>query len=243
MKRDNQEKDIGFSIVVPCYNEEKNIPILVHRFREAISSNNIKIVLVNNGSTDESENIIKDLENQNDFLMSVNIPKNIGYGHGIITGLKACDTEFIGWTHADLQCKPEDVMKAIKVIEENNYNQKLYVKGLRRGRPLMDTFFTLGMSIFETFYFQKILFDINAQPNIFSKKFFQNWINPPDDFSLDLYSLYLAKINNISIRRFNVTFPPRIHGESKWNTGFQSKIKFIKRTLSYSVNLKKDLRR
>ena len=58
MKIDNQEKDIGFSIVVPCYNEEKNIPILVQRFRETISSNNIKIVLVNNGSTDESENII-----------------------------------------------------------------------------------------------------------------------------------------------------------------------------------------
>ena len=50
------------------------------------------------------------------FLTFVHIEKNIGYGHGIITGLNACETDFIGWTHADLQCKPEDVIKAIKMI-------------------------------------------------------------------------------------------------------------------------------
>lgn len=238
-----QNEKYKFSIVVPCYNEEKNIPILVERFKNFIENENILIVLVDNGSSDGSKALIEDLVKTYNFLTFVHIEKNIGYGHGIITGLNACETDFIGWTHADLQCKPEDVIKAIKMIKEANYSEDIYVKGRRKGRPLMDTFFTVGMSIFETLYFRKILYDINAQPNIFSRKFFKSWMNPPEDFSLDLYSLYLAKIQNIKIRRFDVTFPPRIHGESKWNTGFESKIKFIKRTLLYSLKLKKELKK
>ncbi len=237
-----KEEDYKFSIVVPCYNEEKNVPIFVERFKKFVENKNITIVLVNNGSTDSSKDIINELEKKNSFLQSVQIENNIGYGHGIITGLKACKTDFIGWTHADLQCKPEDVIKAINIVEESNCRRDIYVKGRRKGRPFADTFFTFGMSIFESLYFQKILFDINAQPNIFSSRFFKSWLNPPNDFSLDLYSLYLAKINNMEIRRFDVTFPPRIHGESKWNTGLESKLKFIRRTLSYSLKLKKELK-
>ena len=174
-----QNEKYKFSIVVPCYNEEKNIPILVERFKNFIENENILIVLVNNGSSYGSKALIEDLVKTYNFLTFVHIEKNIGYGHGIITGLNACETDFIGWTHADLQCKPEDVIKAIKMIKEANYSEDIYVKGRRKGRPLMDTFFTVGMSMFETLYFRKILYDINAQPNIFCRKFFKSWMNPP----------------------------------------------------------------
>jgi hypothetical protein len=98
------------------------------------------------------------------------------------------------------------------------------------------------MSIFETFYLWTNLWDINAQPNIFHRSFYESWENPPYDFSLDLYVLYMARKSNLIIKRFDVIFPERIHGESKWNTGFKSKIKFIKRTLAFSKQLKKRLR-
>ena len=86
------------------------------------------------------------------------------------------------------------------------------------------------------------LHDINAQPNIFHRSFFESWDNPPHDFSLDLYALYMAKKRKISVVRFDVLFPERIHGTSSWNTGFAAKKKFIKRTLDFSSKLKKRLK-
>ena len=65
-----------------------------------------------------------------------------------------------------------------------------------------------------------------------------SWNDPPFDFSLDLYSLYLAKKNKYNVIRFDVVFPERINGVSKWNTGLRSKIKFIKRTIDFSKQMK-----
>ena len=71
------------------------------------------------------------------------------------------------------------------------------------------------MSAFESIYFGIPMVDINAQPNIFSRELYKKWLNPPYDFSLDLYFLYMAKINRIKVVRFFVYFPERIYGESK----------------------------
>ena len=49
----------------------------------------------------------------------------------------------------------------------------------------------------------------------------------------------MAKEGNLNIRRFDVRFDTRLHGESHWNISFKEKLKFIKRTLSYSFELKK----
>ena len=78
-----------------------------------------------------------------------------------------------------------------------------------------------------------------SQPNVFSKEFYETWKNPPKDFSLDLYALYMARKANLDVKRFEVQFPERIHGNSHWNNGtLKAKWKFIKRTLDFSKNLK-----
>ena len=115
----------------------------------------------------------------------------------------------------------------------------VFVKGNRKGRPLFDVFFTVGMSVFETCYLHAKLYDINAQPNIFPKIFYDEWQEPPHDFSLDLYALYTARKKGLKVLRFPVVFPERVHGTSKWNTGLAAKWKFIKRTITFSVKLKK----
>ena len=77
-----------------------------------------------------------------------------------------------------------------------NYPEKIYIKGKRYGRPIIDKLVnTLGMSIFETLMLGKIMYDINAQPNIFNKSLLEKMKNPPKDFSFDLYVYYIAKIN------------------------------------------------
>ena len=229
------------SIVLPCYNEEKNIPLILAKFEEIISNDSIELILVNNGSTDDSRILLDKLLPKYSFARSVDVDINLGYGNGITEGLKKSKGEFICYTHADLQTNPSDVLKALEIIENQDNPKNYFIKGNRKGRPISDQIFTIGMSIFETLYLGVNLWDINAQPNLFHKDFFKKLDNIPKDFSLDLYLLYTAYKKNLRVIRFDVEFPERIYGESKWNTGIISKWKFIKRTLSFSVKLKKEL--
>lgn len=232
---------IKLSIVVPCYNEEKNIPLILKRFNDVISRNDIEVILVDNGSTDNSERVLSELLPKYSFAKTVKVDVNKGYGYGILQGLNIAVGEYIGWTHADMQTDPNDVIKALKIIEKENCD-KILVKGNRKGRPLFDVFFTFGMGCFETLLMGQFLWDINAQPNIFSRDLFDNWQNPPFDFALDLFALYEAKKQRYKIVRFPVVFPERLHGKSHWNTGLQAKWKFIKRTIEFSFKLKKGLK-
>ncbi|MFC1894365.1 glycosyltransferase family 2 protein [Candidatus Dependentiae bacterium] len=227
------------SIIIPCYNEEKNIPFLLERFGFFIKNLPIEVILVDNGSFDESAKVLTELIPKYSFARTVRVEKNQGYGFGILYGLKYATGDFIGWIHADIQTDPSDVARAFDIICSNDFDSNLFIKGLRKKRSIFDTFFTLGMSVFETFYLKERLWDINAQPTIFHKSFFSKWQNPPSDFSLDLYALYMAKKCNLKIRRFEVLFPPRIHGKSSWNTGIGAKLKLINKTISFSADLKK----
>lgn len=228
------------SIVVPCYNEAENIPLILTRFSEVIKREDIEVVLVDNGSTDDTPNILNKLLPDYYFARTIRVEINHGYGYGILQGLKACEGEFIGWTHADMQTDPADLIRGLDIIEQNRDDHNIYIKGNRKGRPLFDMFFTNGMSIFETLYLGVRLSDVNAQPNVFSKDFFETWQDPPYDFSLDLYALYMAQKAGLDVIRFAVDFPERIHGESHWNNGsLKAKWKFIKRTLDFSVKLKR----
>lgn len=229
------------SIIVPCYNEERNIPLILKKFNEVINTDDIEVILVNNGSTDGSKEVFDKLVPAYPFASVVNVALNQGYGFGITSGLREAKGEFIGYTHADMQTDPADVLRALKIIESQPDAKRCYVKGDRKGRAFFDQFFTIGMSLFETVYLGTTLWDINAQPNIFHRSFFENLANIPKDFSLDLYFLYMAKKNGIRVIRFKVVFPPRVHGESSWNTGFASKKKFIQRTIAFSTKLKKEL--
>ncbi|MDX2083963.1 MAG: glycosyltransferase family 2 protein [Candidatus Melainabacteria bacterium] len=237
------------SIVIPCYNEAANLPLLLERFSRAIQRDDVEVILVNNGSTDDSAEVLQHLLPLYPFARCVEVPINQGYGYGILAGLAAAQGTFLGWTHADLQTDPNDVLLALDRLQPTALPDTLYlpetvyVKGQRRGRRLFDNLFTLGMSLFESLLLQTPLWDINAQPNLFHRRFYETWQAPPHDFSLDLYVYYLAKRQGLRVRRLNVQFPPRIHGESSWNTGLAAKWKFIQRTVRFSLSLRKNIGR
>ena len=229
------------SIILPCYNEEKNIPLILEKFNNCIITEDIELILVNNGSSDNSENVLKKLLPKYSFARTVKIEINEGYGYGVVQGLNSSKGEFVCYTHADMQTDTGDVLKALEIIKNSSDSENCFIKGDRKGRGFFDQFFTIGMSVFETLYMRTILWDINAQQNLFHRNFFKSLDNIPKDFSLDLYFLFMAKKKGLNIIRFDVIFPPRIHGVSSWNVGLSSRWKFIKRTINFSTKLKKEL--
>ena len=235
-------KKIDLSIVVPCYNEKNNIPLVVRRFVNIKPKNlNAELVLVDNGSTDGSKKIMEKFSSKHQFIKIVDVKKNIGYGFGVWSGLQKAKGEYLCWTHADMQTDLSDAIKAYDTVMQQKNPKKCFVKGNRKKRDLFDSLFTFGMSLFETAMLRKYLYDINAQPNLFHREFLKCIKNAPNDFSFDLYFYYMAKKMNYNVIRFPVIFRKRVHGQSSWNTGLMSKWKFIKRTIGFTFNMKKSL--
>ena len=229
-----------FSLVIPCYNEAANIPLLLERCKDIFLLPDIEIILVDNGSTDDSQEVLMNLLPKYPGCRSVRIEENKGYGFGILTGLRAARGEILGWTHADMQTDPHDALRGVELFDK--HGMEIFVKGRRYGRPLADMAFTLGMSFFETMLLKKPMWDINAQPTMFSRTFFETWIEPPYDFSLDLYAYFQARHQRDVIHRFSVRFGERAHGVSHWNINWAAKRKFIYRTVDFSLQLKKSLK-
>ena len=234
---------LKMSLIIPCYNESKNLPLLLNRCKEINSKEkNIEIIIVDNGSTDETSTVLDEMASNLPFITRIKVEINQGYGHGILAGLNVAKGEILGWTHADMQADPGDVLKGLEFFQRSLEPELLFVKGKRYGRSIVDTIFTIGMSIFETLLLRKFMWDINAQPTMFHRKFFLTWKLPPNDFSLDLYAYYMAKKSRLVVKRFPVVFTERVHGVSNWNVSFISKYHFIKRTLIYSFGLQKRMR-
>jgi polyisoprenyl-phosphate glycosyltransferase len=231
------------SLVIPCYNEAKNLPLLIARVEERFASGaGVEVVLVDNGSSDDSPSLLRERLAGHAVLRSVRVDKNQGYGFGILSGLRAARGRYLGWSHADMQTDPADALRALELIERSPEPGRVYAKGERYGRPLKDVVFTVGMSAFETALLRRPLWDINAQPNVFPRSFYEAVApSAPHDFSLDLYFYHEAMRHGLKLVRFPVRFGERAHGVSHWNVDWKSKKKFIERTVKFSLELRKKL--
>ena len=230
-----------FSLVIPCFNEAPNLPLLLERCRALGENDGIEVLLVDNGSTDDTPRVLAQSLPEYPGCRSVRVEINQGYGYGILAGLRAAQGDILGWTHADMQTDPQDALTGLSYFGTDP--EQIFVKGRRYGRPAMDTLFTVGMSLFETALLAKPMWDINAQPTLFSRRFFETWAAPPSDFALDLYAYYQALLQGKNVHRFPVQFGPRAYGVSHWNVDWAAKKKFIRRTVDFSIDLRKNLSR
>ncbi|MBU2573133.1 MAG: glycosyltransferase family 2 protein [Elusimicrobia bacterium] len=230
----------GFSIVVPCYNEAPNLQPLLEAFAAACRKRigrDFELIVVDNGSSDGTGAELARLLPLYPFAASVRVEVNKGYGFGILSGLSGARGEYVGWTHGDLQFGPGSIAEAAGLIGDAG-GGNVFVKGLRRGRPFSDRFFTAGMSFFETLLMGTPLWDINGQPTLFHRSLLERWNAPPHDFSLDLYAYVTAAKADFKIIRFDVLNSERAGGASSWNRGLLSRVRLVFRTIVSSVRLR-----
>jgi len=230
---------IAFSIVLPCYNEAENLPGLLEAYRAAWRDLPSELVLVDNGSTDNTAQVLSELLARPEyaFAHTVTVPKNRGYGYGVMTGLRAARGTVLGISHADMQCPAEDLCRAHEKLVSIS-SKKVFVKGKRAKRPLLATVITAGMSVISSLVLWKGLADINAQPKVFPREFLATLDAPPDGFELDLYIVYRAKRLGFAIESIPVVFGHRAHGHSKSAFSLASRRRQITKTLRYIFALR-----
>jgi hypothetical protein len=228
------------SIVIPCFNEKSNIHEIAKQIGLINTKNTdlkIEFILVNNGSTDGTLEKLLLLQKDHNFKI-IDLKKNKGYGGGILAGVNKANSNIIAWTHGDLQCDLNDIIIPYKKYKVLLNSERCLIKGKRINRKFFDTFFSKSMAIITSILFVKKFNEINAQPKIFHKNLIKYFFNPPKDFSLDLFILYISKINNYKIIEFPVIYKKRLAGISKGGDSLNGKIKLTFRALKYIIGLR-----
>lgn len=110
------------SVVVPVYNSESTLATLVQSTLLVLSESakRSEIILVNDGSTDDSWEIIQDLANEYPQVRGIDLMRNYGQHNALLCGIRAARHEVIVTMDDDLQNPPEEIPKLTKALEVNS---------------------------------------------------------------------------------------------------------------------------
>ena len=106
----------NLTIVIPCYNEEENIPVFFPKLQEFVKKHNFQVLAINDGSKD---NTLQELQKfaRDEHIKIISHKCNKGYGGAIKTGLRVVTTEFAITIDSDGQHRLEDVLKCYNYIQ------------------------------------------------------------------------------------------------------------------------------
>jgi len=106
---------MNIDVIIPCYNEEKTIEETIIRSIENLSSRD-NLLIVDDGSTDKSNFLIKNLANKFSNISLIKHEKNLGKGAAIKTALKKVKNEIVIIQDSDLEYSPNEYKKLINPI-------------------------------------------------------------------------------------------------------------------------------
>ena len=126
------------SIVIPLFNESESLEELHDWILSSISSNSksFEIIFIDDGSSDNSWQIIKNLANKNKDTRGILFSKNFGKSQALNAGFKLAKGDYVITMDADLQDSPDEIIKMIKTLKEKKLD---IVSGWKKKRH--DSFF------------------------------------------------------------------------------------------------------
>ncbi|MDB5112365.1 MAG: hypothetical protein JWR67_3479 [Mucilaginibacter sp.] len=98
----------ALSIIIPAYNESKNIPLVIPGIIDFCSKHNYQLIIVNDGSIDNSKELLNEFST-NECVTLIHHKINNGYGGAIKTGIAACETECLVTMDCDGQHLVDDI--------------------------------------------------------------------------------------------------------------------------------------
>lgn len=112
------------SILIPVYNSADCLAQTVEKVISSVNTLKVfyEIILIDDGSTDQSWNIIKQLKLKYSFIIGVKLQKNFGQHNALLCGVNLADANYIITIDDDLEQNPNDIEKLYKLIKEENYD-------------------------------------------------------------------------------------------------------------------------
>jgi glycosyltransferase involved in cell wall biosynthesis len=205
----------NISVLVPCYNEAKNLINLLPRINEVMSDNKLvntfEIIVINDGSNDDTENIVNKIKLVIKNLCLINLKQNMGKAFALDIGIRKSKGNIIASIDSDLQYEPEDFLKMIAKLDEGND----FVNGRRIIRK--DSYFISLFSFVYNFFLRKIfkcnVFDFFSGIKVYKKKIYE-LINLN---SLPRFIIFFSAKYSFKIIEIDIKHNERIYGKSAYN--------------------------
>jgi len=220
------------SIVIPVYNEAKTLRKIVSLVKK-VEGIDKEIILVDDGSTDGSIEILKDLQKKDKDLKIYFKSKNMGKGHTLKEGFKHSTGDYVIVQDADLEYDPQDYHKLLRALKEDavdvvygsrfsgNYEDmsNLHYFGNKLLTLITNIFFRVMLTDMETCY-KLIPGDFARKVDIKSHRF---------DFEPEITAKILK--SGLRIREVPISYKGRTHIEGKkitWRDGLRAVYSLIK---------------
>jgi glycosyltransferase involved in cell wall biosynthesis len=205
------------SIVIPVYNEEENISLLVREIHSSLHCKNIdyELILVNDGSTDGTKREIELLLSEFTQLRICNLEKNLGQGFALAEGIKAVNYPLICTLDGDLQFTPENIVTCYFELLNQNLGLICGRRAVRNDDKLTKTIPSIAGNKLISFLFNTNLSDVGCSLKIFYKKDIIK-ITPFKNYHR--YISILLIFLGVSFKEVSVEHRERKFGESKYTT-------------------------
>ena len=213
MPNNSDASEATLSVVIPLYNEEKSLAELHNRIILSLQSlsSNYELIFVDDGSTDNSFSVLKNLHKEDDRVKVIRFRKNFGKAAALSAGFKEATGKTIVTIDADLQDLPEEIPVLIKKIEEG-YD---LVSGwkFKRQDPLVRRVASRLFNFVTTFFTGVKIHDFNC-----GLKCYRREVTEEIELYGELYRYIpaLASWKGFKVGEVKVNHQPRIHGKSKF---------------------------
>lgn len=132
------------SVIVPCYNEEKAIPIFYNeiiKISNQLSEYDFEYIFINDGSKDKTLKILKNLSKKDKRVRYVSMSRNFGKEAGMLAGLEYSKGDYVTIMDVDLQDPPSLLPSMLNYIKNGGYDSVATRRVSRKGEPPIRSFF------------------------------------------------------------------------------------------------------
>lgn len=206
----------NLSVILPAYNEEENIARYVITAESLLGElvDNFEIIIINDGSTDNTGAVCKELAEKFDSVRVISKQKNEGYGWALKSGFKAANFELIFFTDSDGQFDLRYLANLLEHVDK--YEMVVGFRSKRRD-PLKRRFFSYVYNrIIDNLLHLKVK-DLNCAFKIFHKSLLDKIDIKSRRYLINTEILSKAILAGASIKEVEVPHFPRHKGESKIN--------------------------
>lgn len=205
------------SIIIPCYNEEKSLPLFYEELMKSINefeNTDFEFIFVNDGSTDDTLAFLKNLAKTDARVKYVSFSRNFGKESAIYAGLEHASGDYVTLMDADLQDPPSLLLEMYKSVTEEDFDAVGTRRVNRKGEPIIRSFFArLFYKIIN--HMSKIEMVDGARDYILMKRIVVDSILSLKEYNR--YSKGLFSFVGFRVKWIEYQNVKRVAGETKWS--------------------------
>lgn len=210
------------TVAIPAYNEEENLKRIEKELIPVMKKLKMpyEILVVDDGSKDNTANEILKLKKKYNFVRLVKHPKNMGLGAGVKTSIRNAKGDAIIFLDADFTFHPSEIPKILRKYEKGNYDCVIgtqFGKGGKTKMQIHRKFLSKGVNLLYRIFLGRKITSMSSIFRLYRKSSLDGISMKSNNFDINAEILFDMIKKNKKIVEVPATLTTRIYGESKLN--------------------------